>query len=148
MHRCCLAAFWSKKCPWSRFLGVSACKQGGVGHGHSLSPLPLQALKRSKPLPPHTPSRKVKLLGENSSARTRMRQTLSTRTLLYNRRELPSDRDPRNAGKVLPPLAFLLAAPALGGSHIPLEICFFLLPLSSRATASSRIQKIQEGQGE
>lgn len=61
MHRCCLAAFWSKKCPWSRnCLGVSACKQGGVGHGHSLSPLPWQPLERSGSLPPHTPSRKVK----------------------------------------------------------------------------------------
>lgn len=34
-----------------------------------------------------------------------MQQTLPTRTLLYNRRELPSDHGRRNAGKVLPPLA-------------------------------------------
>lgn len=79
--------------------------QGGVGHSRSLSPFPLQPLKRSESLPPHTPSRKVKRLGETSSARTRMRQTLSTRTMLYNRRELTSDHGPRNAGKVLPPLA-------------------------------------------
>lgn len=63
-----------------------------------------------------------------------MRQTLCTRTMLYNDNNKISLR-PRSqdASRVcLPGSQLLLAAPALGGSHIPLKISSFLLPLSPR----------------
>lgn len=143
-QRCCPASPSSKLCPWPRncpirYLGT--CLRAGGAHVHSLPPFPWQPLRGGGlsllPLPE-----------ENSSDLEK--SALIGQEFLFPLEQRSKTKENHSLTTVPEPQWLWLPAPSgsSGLERLSHSSTVLLLPPSSWVTGFSKIQKIQEGQGE